>query len=254
MVDVDTLLIDGAELPHVTLEWPYEWPYQGNPESGDVVVYPGIDGGVSSSDRAYPPKILSVPVSIDDETDCGPYPMASANLRWQDVVSACKPARNVTLTRRMTLPGATVTDPPVNQDVTSVARYSGMVVARPVVEASQAVIEFMLLEGVWYGDPITIGTGAVTVEGTTRTHRMTITLAGGTNQVLTNTTNGWSLSYSGASGAGVVIDVKEMTVTGDSAENLQWTRRLPFRLDPGANTLSLTGGGTASITYHPAYL
>lgn len=250
----DTLLIDGAELPYVTLEWPYEWPYQGNSENGDVVVYPGIDGGVSPTDRSYPPKILSVPVTIDDEDDCTPYPMASSNSRWQAVVSACKPARNVTLTRRMTFPAPDPSDPPVDQDVTSLARYSSMVVARPVVEASQAVLEFLLLEGVWYGDPLVVGTGAVTVEGTTRTHRMAITLAGGTDQVLTDVTNGWSLSYSGASGAGVVIDVQNMTVTGGSAENLQWTRRLPFRLDPGANTLSLTGGGTASITYYPAYL
>lgn len=257
---MDTLLIEGLELPDVCLEWPYEWPYQGNNEAGDVVTYPGIDGGSSSSDPPYPPKVLSVPLTIaNDGCDYGDDAqlMAHANARWRAVVAACLPGRNVELTRRMTLPAAVLLDPPVALDTTSLARYVGIITSRPTLDVWRAVVEFMLLDGVWYGPEADVfalaaGTDTLTMEGDTRTHRMTITFNSGASPVLTNLTNGSSVTYAGTP-AGATIDVSTMQVTGGDASLFSWTRRLPFRLEPGPNLLSLSSGSVV-ITPTPAYL
>lgn len=254
---MDTLLIDGVEFPpDGTLEFPAEWAYQGNEPRGDAITYIGMDGG-EIGDGAYGPVVLPLPIALHPDQDaCWPddhsdLAMAYANDRRRAMIAACKPGRDVTLTRRTSTVIAGVA---TAVDQTARARFVQAPVSRPHTDLNRAVVEFILLDGLWYGGEVTIHpAGTFTVDGDVRTHRMTITLTG-TNPVLTNTTTGSVLSYAGSAGAGVTIEVEDGRVVAGSVANFSWNQRLPFRLTPGPNVLTLTGGGTATIVYQPAYL
>lgn len=255
---MDTLLIDGVEFPpDGTLEFPYEWAYAGNEADGDAIAYLGMDGG-EVGDGVYPPVVLPIPVALHAaQDDCWPddqsdLAMAEANQRRRAMLAACKPGYDVTLTRRVSLPPALVGDPVEVQDQTARARFLQAPLSRPFPDLNRAVVEFLLLDGLWYGPGVTVSApGTRTVDGDVRTHRMTITLTG-TNPVLTNTTTGSVLSYTGDATGGVTIEVETAHVVSGSVALFSWNQRLPFRLTPGDNVLTCTG--TASLTYQPAYL
>lgn len=241
----DTLLVDGLELPSsVCLEWPYEWPYQAVEDAGEAITYPGLDGGLPGG-SLYPPSVLAVPMTISTGDDCEDT-LSAANARLLEVRAALKPGREVTLTKRLSRP-----EPDAPLDLTARARLVSMPTTRAAVDVFRAVAEFMLLDGVWYGPEVTIAPGAaVEVLGDTRTHRMTITLTGATDVTLTNHTNGWSLTFAGTD---CIIENESIAVTSGNPANLSWKKRLPFRLDPGPNNITVSAG-SASIAYRPAYL
>lgn len=256
----DTLLIDGTEFPpDGTLEFPYEWAYQGNAPAGDGVTYIGMDGG-EVGDATYPPTVVPVLVALHAPAeDCWTDPqdelaMAQANQRWRAMLAACRPGYDVILTRRMTMPPLVDGDPLLTEDHTARARYIQSPLARPFVDLNRAVVEFLNLDGLWYGEEVTDDApGTLTVAGDVRTHRMTITLHG-TDVVLTNVTTGSVLSYAGSTGTGVTIEVETARMVTGSVANVGWNQRLPFRLTPGENILTCSAGDTADITYQPAYL
>lgn len=143
---------------------------------------------------------------------------------------------------------------------------------------SRAALRFRNIDGYWYALTDTVagvvsGTPAtMTVPGDAETHRMTITLSGGTGlQTLTNTTNGVLMTFNApTTDTPVDIDVLGFTAYQDTTvqgENGPETISTPvvgsmthtgdtfwMRMQPGSNTLTLTGGGTATIRVRAAYL
>jgi phage-related protein len=122
------------------------------------------------------------------------------------------------------------------------------------------LVEVQLLE-LWYGPAVSgiSAAGIHTFDGDTRTHRIQFTLAAGAARTITNTTNGFALTFGGTVPAGgVLIDVEARTaraITGDTNLDvyLTWTKFHPMRFDPGENVLTVSSG-TATISYQPAYL
>lgn len=258
MTDYDTLLVEGTDLSTlVCLEFPYEWPYIAPDQRGEFPTYPGIDGA-ANVDQPYGPLVLPVPMSLapDDFCEDGATEeeqFANANLRYRTLRRLCRPGQLITLKRRMSYPGG-------NEEHTARARMTSSTPSRQALQVMRAVVEFTLLE-LWYGPAVAIAVaaGTHTIDGDTRTHRMTITFAAGAARTLTNTTNGYWVSYDATvPTGGVIIDVEARTaraLTGgaDLSSHLHWAKTHPMRLDEGSNTLTLSAGA-ASISYQPAYL
>lgn len=125
------------------------------------------------------------------------------------------------------------------------------------------VIGFLLLPGYWRdknatSNGITTGTN-VSVGGVDYTQWLTVTLTNGTSPTLTNNTTGAVLTYTGNPGAsGVVIDARAFTaVQGGSTDvraNVSSNGAWWMELAPGTNNLTLTGGGTCSISWRGVWL
>lgn len=161
----------------------------------------------------------------------------------------------VTLTRRLSYTAG-------NEEHTCTARYlSGL---DPALSSAMADGRLALvmknLDGLWYGTPVTIGTGTSVVLGDVRTRKITVTFTGGTNPTLTNSTTGDTLTWTGAvGGTPVIVDVANMIATRggtDVSSGLSWAvgKVFPMTLKAGSNSLSLSGGGSVSVAYSPAYL
>jgi hypothetical protein len=243
----DTLLVDGGALPsYVCLDWPYEWAYAGSTLTGGSSTLQGQDRDEFGGSPVYPSRNIVIPMTLTGPRADGES-MPHSNQRYRDVRRAFKPGREITLTRRMSFPGG-------NEDHRARAVLRNMSLLRPSVRVTKALVEVQLLDGVWYGNPETIGTGPSDVKGDVRTRRMTVTLSGASDIILTNETNGFWLKYAGAAGAGVTIDVEELEITGGSPGKLQWDHRYPFQLEPDQENVLSVSAGAASITYYPAYL
>lgn len=161
----------------------------------------------------------------------------------------------VVLTRRLSYTAG-------SEEHTCTARYlSGL---DPTLSSAMADGRLALvmknLDGLWYGAAVTIGTGTSTVLGDVRTRKLTVTFTGGSNPALTNSTTGDTLTWTGTvGGTPVVVDVANMTATRgavDVSNGLSWAvgRVFPMTLKAGSNSLSLSGGGSVSVAYSPAYL
>lgn len=242
----DTLLIDGTDLAaaaRIVQVWEGVHVTPGNRGSGLVI--PDRDGMVDF-DRPFGANTLSLGLLLRGSSDVTGFNDAYRTLR-----RLVKPGRQVTLTRRQSFTTGT-------EDHTAAARYlDGLNPTLLTPADGKMVLNFTILDGLWYGASQSIGTGAVTVLGDVRTHRMTVTLTGsGSTTVLSNSANGMTFTYTGSKSTAVVIDVEAMTATQgvtDVSANLSWNGIFPFRLEPGAQTLSVSTG-SAAISYRPAYL
>lgn len=245
-VHPDTLLIDGTDLAtaaRIVQVW--EGVHATPTNRGSALVIPDRDG-VLDFDRPFNANTLSLGLVLRGSSDVTGFNDAYRTLR-----RLVKPGRQVTLTRRQSFTTGT-------EDHTAAARYADGLAPTMLTPADgKMVITFTLLDGLWYGAAQSIGTGAVTVLGDVRTHRMTITLTGsGSTTTLSNSANDLTLVYTGSKSTAVVIDVEALTATQggtDVSHNLTWTGVLPFRLEPGAQTLAVSTG-SAAISYQPAYL
>lgn len=248
----DTWLLDGTDIKSLAgvriADERYEAPYAAASFRGDSPRFPGVDG---EEDVDLPLDSMIVPLSVwvDSETQ------EQQNDRFRALRRACKPRRLITLTRRMELTAG-------NEDHTAAAKLEHISVDRMGPTLLRAVLEFKVKAGCFYGASTNIPalSGATTILGDARTEKMTITLAAGGSVVeVSNSTNGYEVTYTGTVPAGgVVIDVEARTATGitgsvDLSRYLVWNKRAPFRLEPGSNTLT-DDGGTATIDYQPAYL
>ena len=127
--------------------------------------------------------------------------------------------------------------------------------------ACTLIIAVELLDGLWYGDAVNIASaaGTQTVGGEAPTAKMTATLAAGAARTVTNTSNGYSFTFSTTvPTGGVVVDVgartaKKVSDNTDMSAYLSWNKVQPFQLEAGSNTITVSAG-TASIDYQPAYL
>lgn len=247
----DTILIDGTDLAtsaRIVQAWGGVHAAPANRGQGFTLA--GRDGVLDDTDRPFEPGILSLGLLVRGTSD-----VTGFNDAYRTLKRLVKPGSRVTLTRRLSYGTGT-------EDHTATARYASGLEPEMLTPADgRMVLTFTILDGLWYGSAASLtgitGTSSKTATGDVRTHRMTVTLSGGTNQTLTNAATGHSFTYTGSSSTSVVIDVEAMTATQggtDVSANLTWTKTHPFRLVPGAQNLTLTGGGSASISYQPAYL
>lgn len=122
--------------------------------------------------------------------------------------------------------------------------------ARSGLFAARVALEVTNLDGCWYGAALTPTIPAtITSPGTARTNRITLMLPGA--GTLTNTTLGVSVTVT----ASATLTVQTKTTTGTLADVVaagdpfnNW-----FAVDPGANLITWSGGGTPTISYAPAY-
>lgn len=127
---------------------------------------------------------------------------------------------------------------------------------------SRAVLEFFLLPGYWRDEnasstPLTSGTPVtIDVDSDARTDWVQVTLTGGADPTIANSATGKTLSYSG-SPASASLDVRAFTATDGgadvrshvSSDDVVW-----LELAPGQNTLTLSGGGTATVAWRGVHL
>jgi hypothetical protein len=245
---MSTVLIDGTDLATATrFEEDRDGYYQMGPQRGDLLTYPGIDGE-TNTDQPFGPTVFTQHLVLENAS------VAAANSEFRTLRQLCKPGRTVTLTKTMTYTGG-------DESVTATAKLRDIQRARINPVMARCVVEWSILSGVWYGTPVVAslsnGANSVTGAGDTRTQRMTITLTGGTDPHLLNAVGGHSVAFSGLMGSPVVIDVEAGTAlqgATDVSQYLTWSKVAFFRINAGVQTITLTGGGTASISYSPAYL
>lgn len=137
----------------------------------------------------------------------------------------------------------------------------------PVIDAwfARCPVAWQILEGGFYGvqqSQVLASGGNVTVDnlGDDRTRKVTLAFTGGAGPyVLTNTTTGRALTVS--VGGAVNVDVWAATATGPGGSVLaslvtsgDVDERFWMTLVPGNNTLTLTGGGSVTVSWQPVYL
>lgn len=246
MATWETVLIDGVDisLAGVRIIEVWDGAHEVPGERGGPVPYPGRDGA-TDTDGAFDPYPLRLGLRLE-----GSSLLTGFNDVHRALKQLCKVGRVVTLTRRLSYSTG-------QESHTALGRYlSGLGPTLPTPAKGKLMLAFNVLDGVWHGPSATLGTGAITALGDVRTHRMTITLSGGTNPQLTNSGTGHSMTYTGSTSTPVVVDVEAMTATqggADVSANLSWSRAMPFRLNPGSQNVSVSSG-SASISYQPAYL
>jgi hypothetical protein len=254
----DTLLVNGTDLITMgCVAAPYEFPYNGAPQRGDLAQYAGIDG-VEYDDLPYDAGLLPVTVSLSPScSGVSGNSWTSLNDAFRALRILCRPDRPSVLVRQMEFSSG-------QESHTANAKLLDIVTARPVSQVLKCLVEFDLLDGCWFGGsqaiPAFSVSGAPVVKGDVRTMRITATLsAGAVSPTVANTTNGYSFTYVGTVPAGgVTVDVlnrRATTITGsiNVSNNLRWAKKHPFRMEPGANSITVSSG-TVAFSYYPAYL
>lgn len=153
--------------------------------------------------------------------------------------------------------------------VESAARYLGGLESAQfeAPNVARVAADFVLLDVYLHGTASTAGTvtstSSLVVDGDVATSRVTVTFTGGTTaQRLTNTSTGSWVQYgTAAGGTAVTLDVQAFTATrgsasvvGDVTFNAADGSRPWMTLLAGTNSLQLTGGGTAVVTWIGEYL
>lgn len=124
------------------------------------------------------------------------------------------------------------------------------------------VIDLLFADPAWYGDEIVetiTGTDVITNPGSVDATNMVITLIGGTDPRLTNESfdpDIWVQISRTLGGDSVDIDVRQGTAIRSNGNNVigylsKDGARQFMRIAPGENTMTISGGGTATITYRP---
>lgn len=254
----DTLLVDGTDLSTiVSCVQTLDGNYNAAVARGDDITIPGVDGEIFT-DKPYGAGTVDYGLVFAGDTT------AEFNDQYRVLKTLIRPGKQLTLTRRVSYSTG-------NESHTAVATYaSGLTMSPQLMRFGKVAVSFKILSGVWYAaSPTTVSVGSgfsttLAAAGETRTHKMTITVPGGSS--ITNSTNGFTLSldmssivYSGGTAPTdpVTINVLNMTATqdGNDVSNcMTWNQRYPMRLEPGNNTIFPGAGITASFSYYPAYL
>lgn len=243
----DTILFDGTDIKVAGVRWIEAWDgaLVAAGLRGDNVQIPNVDGEdwVAKPFDAY---ALGIGLVLTTAA------IQNFNDAYRTLKRLVKPDGTVTLTRQLSYSTG-------NESHTALAEYvSGLEPALTGLGTGRMVLTMKILEGLWYGSAVTIGTGASTIAGDVRTRRMTVTFTSGTNPTLTNSTTGETLTWTGSpGGGGVVIDVEARTAmqgVTDVSSALSWSGDFPMTLHAGSQTLALSGGGSVSVAYQPAYL
>jgi hypothetical protein len=242
----DTIKVDGTDLQtaaRVLQVW--EGVHQTPALRGSLIEFPTKDGS-TDADQPFGSSVLGIGLMVQG----GSSEVTGFNDQYRTLKRLCKPGRTVTLTKELSYTTG-------NESYTQTAKLRSLSPQQQSPADYKVLVEFTLLDGLWFGSAVTIGAGTSTVTGDVRTRRMTVTISGGSSpKTVTNSTNGWALTYTGSTATAVVIDVENMTATqgaSDVSGNLSWTRDFPMQLEAGSNTLAISSG-TLSIAYQPAFL
>jgi phage-related protein len=240
----DTLLIDGTDISTTARILAGDSDWLASPDlKGSLALFPAADGEVNS-DQPFAPFSFPVRLQIIAATP------TALNDEYRTLKRLCKVGQTITLTKRVQFGTG-------QEDYTATAKLIQITPSPETGRSMRVALQFSILDGLWYGPiPAAIGTGVVAVDGDVRTQRLSIALSGGTNPTLTNSTNGWSMTYTGSTATTVTVSVLAMTASQagvDVSHNLSWNKTYPFRLNAGANTLAISSG-SAAITYRPAFL
>jgi hypothetical protein len=245
----ETVLFDGTDVKSTGVRILRAWEslLETPPLRGADLTVTDADGETPVDERAFDAYDLNIALQLKGLTG------AAFNDAQRALALMCKIGSTVTLTRRKSYAGG-------NEEHTTLARYvSGLGPQQlyAMVDADLTLV-MRILSGVWYGGTVTIAAGTSTILGTARTRRMTITFTGGTNPSLTNSTTGDSVTWTGTVGGTPVVISNETITALQGATNvsggLSHSRTYPMTLQPGSNTLVLTGGGSVSIAYAPVHL
>lgn len=122
-------------------------------------------------------------------------------------------------------------------------------------------VDLLLADPYFYSGEITqsfSGSRTFAALGDADTQRIRINFSGGTNPRLTNTTKGIWTQWTGSAGGGVDLNSYNFTAVQGSTNVIsgithdgayEW-----MRIGPDGDSLTLSGGGSASVTYAPAWL
>jgi hypothetical protein len=194
----------------------------------------------------------------------GANPVVQWNDNWNTLRRAFwTPRRQVTLDRKWKL---NVSAPSLLE---AAAQAQFQQSSTPLAMTGRAradfAVDFQLADPFFYGAPImtTVISGTpVTIhnpgDDAAAYAGVTVEFIGGTNPVLTNTTASPVITCSAAGAIGdITLDVRNFLVSPGSyplGSIGHSGARSWFVLLPGDNTVTLTGGGTAKVTFSPPYL
>jgi hypothetical protein len=221
---------------------------------GSDLSFPQLDGDVPVTDRTFDAGTFTLPLAL-----LGSVSGSRAD-SLRALVRMVRPGRTVTVTRQRSYPTGTETH-------TATCRYvNGLSPTTVGPLNSRVALTMKVLGGLWDGSTQSLGTfgsGTTTtsaVLGDTRTRKVYLNVSGVTGTVtIRNNTNGYVLTIAPPSTAAVDIDVLARTAfhgSTDLSQYLTWTKTVPFQLDEGVNSLTISGGtGTPSVvvSYKPAY-
>lgn len=245
----DTIRVDGTDLQQtgVRIFKVWEGVHATNIPRGQNPVFSGVDGE-SSIDRPFPAQVLGLGLIVKG----GAPDVTGFNDAYRTLRRLCPPDRDLALERRLAYAAG-------NESHTTTARLRSMIPSQLSPADYRVMIEFTILSGLWYGTAVTQaianGNNTITGVGDVRTKKMTITLTGGTTPTLFN--SGYWVHFSGPMTSPVVIDAENGTATQgvtDVSEFLTWKGPTVFQVKAGSHVIALTGGGSASISYTPAFL
>lgn len=233
---LDTLLINGLDLASYAHIVEVNGLYAPPGLVGNNLVMPNRDGSVHL-DRPFESTVVTVSLALS----------GANQTKLNDAVRALrrlvKPGQRLALSRVMHFSTGTETH------VATGEYLSGLELQIDLLRTARTTLALTLLDGTWHGpNDVTFqasgASTAVVAEGDVRTHRMTIAVSGACT--VRNLTNLYGVTFD----QGGVLDVEAVSGPG----TLVFNKRMPFRLDPGPNTISVTNGQTATISYKPAYL
>jgi len=246
---IGTILLDGTDIRSAGVRLLRTWEKViATPDlRGDDIQVPDVDGETNVDERPFNAFQFNLDLALRDASQ------AAFNDARRALNRLVKPDGIVTATRRLPFGAG-------DEDHTAPVRYITGLEPSAVYAMvdGEFSVALKVLTGLWYGPTTTVADGSVTILGDVRTRRMTITFTGGTNPTLANSTTGDSVTWTGTvGGTPVVLDNETITAT-QGASNvsgaLSHARTYPLTLKAGANTLVLTGGGSVSIAYSPAFM
>lgn len=242
----ETLIVDGTDLATVVscLE-SLDGLYQVGTPRGDNAVIPGVDGE-TYVDKPYGTQVVEFGVDLQGATT------ADFNESFRELKRLIRPGKQLSLERHLSYPGGD------EVHVASGEWASGLNATVSLMRFGRTTFSLKIHDGLWYNQTSFTqpyaNTTNVTINGETRTHRISLTMDAG--HFVTNSTTGHTLSNNLAGGSGTVtVDVITMTATQggiDVSASLSWNKRYPFQLVPGSNIISTDTAG--NITYTEAYL
>ena len=159
--------------------------------------------------------------------------------------------------------------PAGNRTATCQARYVGGLdfIEQLSPRSGRVMAEFSLLSGFWSDENFAssqtqTAAFALQVQTDMATSDIIVTLSGGSNQRVTNTTTGDFVQFNASTSAHpVVLGVKAFTAVQNAANVIDKVSANPangtnywLTLAPGPNQFSLTGGGSVVIQYKGLYV
>lgn len=252
-LDSTTVKVDGTDLAASGVAVTWEGSLlDAIDDTFDTITYPGVDASDTSSGFVTP-RIWTVRCRVRGSD------LDDTWTKIRGLRRRTKPGRQVELTRQM-LGGETNTIVSLLAPGRRVGDALGWDEADGGLEAVIG-IDFQLL-GLWHpaaATTIASAAGTQSIAGDVRTHRIVATLsAAAVNPVVANATTGYAFRYVGTVPAGgVAVDVvartaRRLSDDGDVSAALRWSKAAPFRLDPGANVITVSSG-TCALDYYPAY-